>query len=105
MSRSAEHEAKPSSYVVGLTGGIGSGKSAVARAFAALGADVADADDAARIVSARDSQGMRAVVDAFGASVVAADGELDRAQLRRIVFNDARGPAPARSHPASADPH
>ena len=75
--------------VIGLTGGIGSGKTEVARAFAALGADVADADDAARAVSARGSPGFAAVVAAFGPEAVGADGELDRAWLRRQVFADA----------------
>jgi dephospho-CoA kinase len=75
--------------VIGLTGGIGSGKTEVARAFAALGADVADADDAARAVSARGSPGFAAVVAAFGPEAVGADGELDRAWLRRRVFADA----------------
>jgi len=75
--------------VIGLTGGIGSGKTEVARAFTALGADVADADDAARAVSARGSPGFAAVVAAFGPEAVGADGELDRAWLRRRVFADA----------------
>jgi dephospho-CoA kinase len=75
--------------VIGLTGGIGSGKTEVARAFAALGADVADADEAARAVSARGTPGFAAVVAAFGPEAVGADGELDRAWLRRRVFADA----------------
>jgi dephospho-CoA kinase len=75
--------------VIGLTGGIGTGKSEVARAFAALGADVADADDAARAVSARRSPGFAAVAAAFGSEAIGADGELDRAWLRRRVFADA----------------
>ena len=75
--------------VIGLTGGIGSGKTEVARAFTALGADVADADDAARAVSSRGSPGFAAVVAAFGPEAVGADGELDRAWLRRRVFADA----------------
>ena len=75
--------------VIGLTGGIGSGKTEVARAFATLGADVADADDAARAVSARGSPGFAAVVAAFGPEAVGADGELDRGWLRRRVFADA----------------
>lgn len=77
------------SYVVGLTGGIGSGKSAVANAFAALGVEVADADAAAHAVTARDAPGHAAVVAAFGEDVLSPDGELDRATLRRRVFDDA----------------
>lgn len=75
-------------YVVGLTGGIGSGKSEVARAFAALGVEVADADLAAHAVTARDEAGFRAVVAAFGSQAVAPDGGLDRGWLRRTVFAD-----------------
>jgi dephospho-CoA kinase len=73
---------------VGLTGGIGSGKSEVARQFAALGADIADADVAAHAVTAKGEAGYRAVVEAFGDRAVAADGNLDRAWLRETVFAD-----------------
>jgi len=75
-------------FVVGLTGGIGSGKSRVAAAFAARGADVLDADDVAHAISQRGEAGYRAVVDAFGPGFVGADGELDRAQLRHRAFAD-----------------
>jgi len=77
------------SYLVGLTGGIGSGKSAVAAAFAARGADVLDADDVAHAISRRGEAGHRAVVDALGESFMTASGELDRAALRRRAFDDA----------------
>lgn len=76
------------SLVVGLTGGIGSGKSAVAAAFRALGVDVADADEIAHELSAPGREGHRAVVDAFGAGVLAPDGTLDRAKLRERAFSD-----------------
>lgn len=76
-------------YVVGLTGGIGSGKSEVARAFAQLGADIADADAAAHAVTARGESGHAAVVAAFGEDALAPGGDLDRAWLRRTVFADA----------------
>lgn len=76
-------------YVVGLTGGIGSGKSAVAEAFAALGVDVVDTDALAHGLSARDRPGLTAIRAAFGDGVVTAEGELDRAALRRRVFADA----------------
>ena len=76
-------------YLVGLTGGIGSGKSAVAAAFAARGADVLDADDVAHAISRRGEPGHRAVVDALGESFMTASGELDRAALRRRAFDDA----------------
>jgi dephospho-CoA kinase len=74
--------------LVGLTGGIGSGKSEVARQFADLGVEVADADAAAHAVTARGEPGHRAVIDAFGARAAAADGSLDRAWLREAVFAD-----------------
>ena len=75
-------------YVVGLTGGIGSGKTEATRAFAALGVPVADADAAAHAVTAQETEGYRAVVAAFGPQSRAADGSLDRAWLRRTVFAD-----------------
>ena len=77
------------SYLVGLTGGIGSGKSAVAAAFAARGADVLDADEVAHALSRRGEPGHRAVVDALGESFLTESGELDRAALRRRAFDDA----------------
>ena len=75
---------------VGLTGGIGSGKSEVARHFAALGVPIADADVAAHAVTAKGQPGYAAVIAAFGERAVAADGNLDRAWLRATVFGDAR---------------
>jgi dephospho-CoA kinase len=74
--------------VVGLTGGIGSGKSAVAAAFGALGAPVVDADAIAHEISAPGRAGHAAVLAAFGPSVLAADGTLDRAALRERAFSD-----------------
>lgn len=73
---------------VGLTGGIGSGKSEVARRLAALGAVVVDADALAREAVAPGSDGLAAVVDAFGTGVLAPDGSLDRGVLGRLVFAD-----------------
>ncbi len=75
-------------YVVGLTGGIGSGKSEVARAFVALGADLADADEAAHAVTAPGQPGHGAVLAAFGPQAAGADGSLDRRWLRATVFAD-----------------
>jgi len=75
---------------VGLTGGIGSGKSTVAQRFAELGAEVIDADQLAREVVAVDSTGLAAIRERFGDAVVAADGSLDRGALGEIVFADAR---------------
>jgi dephospho-CoA kinase len=74
---------------VGLTGGIGSGKSAVARLLAQHGAVLVDADAIAREVVALGTPGLAAVLAEFGAGVRAAAGGLDRAALARIVFADA----------------
>lgn len=84
MSDSAE----PVTVHVGLTGGIGAGKSTVARLLAERGATVLDADVAAREVVAAGSDGLAAVAAEFGAGVLAADGTLDRPALARIVFGD-----------------
>lgn len=90
-----------SACVVGLTGGVASGKSEVERRFAARGVTVADADIAARDAVAAGSEGLAAVVDAFGSGVLQADGSLDRARMRRIVFadDDARRRLEAIVHP------
>lgn len=74
--------------LVGLTGGIGSGKSTVARALAARGAVVVDADVLARQVVEPGTPGFKAVVARFGSGVVGEDGRLDRAALARLVFDD-----------------
>lgn len=74
--------------LVGLTGGIGSGKSTVARMLAARGAVVLDADAFARDAVAAGTPGFRAVVERFGGEVVDPDGELDRRGLAAIVFAD-----------------
>ena len=73
---------------VGLTGGIGSGKSTAARMLGERGAVVIDADLLAREAVAPGTDGFRAVVEAFGPDVVDADGTLDRKRLARIVFED-----------------
>lgn len=73
---------------MGLTGGIGSGKSTVARRLEELGATVVDADQIAREVVEPGTPALRAIVQRFGESVLLADGTLDRAGLGRIVFSD-----------------
>ena len=73
---------------VGLTGGIGSGKSAVSSRLAARGAVVIDSDVLAREVVAKGTDGLAEVVAAFGDGVLTAEGELDRPALGRIVFGD-----------------
>ncbi len=74
--------------VVGLTGGIGSGKSAVSAMLSARGAVVLDADVHAREVVAPGTPGLAAVVAAFGDGVLGADGMLDREALGKLVFTD-----------------
>jgi dephospho-CoA kinase len=73
---------------VGLTGGIGSGKSEVSRRLAAHGAVIIDADVAARAVVAPGTAGLARVAGAFGAGVLGPDGALDRERLGAIVFSD-----------------
>ena len=74
---------------VGLTGGIGSGKSEVARLLAGRGALVVDSDELAREVVAPGTPGLAAVIAAFGPDYLTADGTLDRARLAALVFHDA----------------
>jgi dephospho-CoA kinase len=78
---------------VGLTGGIGSGKSTASRYLASLGAVVIDADAIAREALAPGTAGLEAVEEAFGSEVIREDGTLDRAALARIVFDDAEAKA------------
>jgi dephospho-CoA kinase len=75
---------------VGLTGGIATGKSTVARHFASWGAEVIDADLLARQLVLPGAAGYAPVVRAFGRSILAADGTIDRPTLGRIVFADPR---------------
>jgi dephospho-CoA kinase len=74
--------------MVGLTGGIGAGKSAVATRLAALGAVIIDADRLAREVVAPGSRGLAEIVAAFGDGVLTAEGALDRPAMGRLVFGD-----------------
>jgi len=89
---------------VGLTGGIGSGKSEVSRRLAAYGAVVIDADQIAREVVEPGTEGLAEVVAAFGPEVLTPDGALDRARLGDIVFADPglRGKLNAIVHPRVA---
>jgi len=88
--------------LVGLTGGIGAGKSAVARLLAEHGAVLIDADSIVRELQQPGTDVFRAIVDRFGSHVVAADGTLDRARMADIVFrnDDARSALNAIVHPA-----
>lgn len=73
-------------WTLGLTGGIGSGKSAVAAQFAALGVDVVDADQAARWVVEPGRPALAAIAEHFGEQVLQADGQLNRSALRELIF-------------------
>jgi dephospho-CoA kinase len=75
-------------FVVGLTGGIGSGKSAVSERFQRLGIKVVDADIASREVVKPGQPALSAIAEHFGAELIQSDGSLDRARLRSLVFAD-----------------
>lgn len=79
--------AKP--WVLGVTGGIGSGKSAAAERFAEHGIHVVDADQAARWVVEPGRPALKKLAEHFGAQVLQADGSLDRGALRTTIFEDA----------------
>ncbi|AQA19766.1 dephospho-CoA kinase [Halioglobus japonicus] len=74
--------------IVGVTGGIGSGKSAVTSRFEALGITVVDADIAARVVVEPGGAALEAIAQRHGEAILLPDGSLDRAALRKIVFAD-----------------
>lgn len=91
----------PGKLVIGLTGGIGSGKTTVADAFAALGAAVVDTDGIAHALTSARGAAMPALRAAFGAGVVLTDGSLDRAVMRQRCFSEPaeRGRLEAILHP------
>ena len=74
--------------VIGLTGGIGSGKSTVAQMFAELGAEIIDTDAISHQLTAPDGAAMPAITNTFGSEVISADGSLDRAVMRQKVFEN-----------------
>jgi len=88
-------------FIVGLTGGIGSGKSAAATFFAGHGAAVIDTDALAHEFTAPGGAAMAAIRDTFGSAVVAPSGALDRAAMRHLAFNDvvAKGRLESILHP------
>jgi dephospho-CoA kinase len=91
-------------FRVGLSGGIGSGKSTVSRGLARRGAIVVDADAIAREVVEAGSPGLAAVVERFGEEILTGDGQLDRPRLAALVFGDdaARADLNAIVHPLVA---
>lgn len=76
-----------SDYVIGLTGGIGSGKTTVANMFMALGIDIIDADIIARDVVKKGSPALREISQHFGDNVILSNGELNRPLLRKKIFS------------------
>ncbi len=74
--------------IIGLTGGIGSGKSAAANFFHSEGVTVLDADQLAREVIEQNTPGFQSIVDYFGSDIVGEDGSIDRAKLRQEIFDD-----------------
>jgi dephospho-CoA kinase len=76
-------------FCVGLTGGIGCGKSKAADMFGALGADVVDTDAISHALTASGGKAMPEVAEKFGAQYIEADGRLNRAAMRALVFSDA----------------
>lgn len=93
------------SFVIGITGNIGTGKSTVAEMLAALGAQVIDADRVAHQVMEPGSPVYAEVVDAFGPQILTAEGEIDRKKLGTIVFRDPKALArlEAMVHPATVE--
>ena len=78
-------------YIVGLTGGIGSGKSTIANLFVELGVPIVDADIVAREVVEKGSPLLAQIAEHFGKSILTEEGELNRAELRKKVFADENG--------------
>jgi len=74
--------------IIGLTGGIGSGKSAAANFFQNEGINVIDADNLAREVIAQNTPGFKSVVDYFGSNIIDVDGSINRSKLRQEVFDN-----------------
>lgn len=77
-----------SNWILGLTGGIGAGKTLVSNHLSSLGIEIVDADVIAREVVAVDSDGLNAIVKHFGNAILLDDGSLNRAKLREIIFAD-----------------
>jgi len=75
-------------FVLGVTGGIGSGKTAVTNAFSDLGITIVDADIAARSVVKQGSEGLKQIEEHFGSDILLKDGSLNRAKLREIIFSN-----------------
>lgn len=79
-----------SHWILGITGGIGSGKSVVCQLFVKLGIEAIDADQVARWIVAKGKPALEKIINHFGEEVLSPDGSLNRAALRRIIFNSAK---------------
>jgi len=77
-------------YIVGLTGGIGTGKTTVSDLLARMGADVVDTDEVSRALTAAGGAAMTQIEERFGSGYVTPDGALDRPRMRKLVFSDER---------------
>jgi len=99
MARIRRRKGPP--FRVALTGGVASGKSTVARLFETLGAGILDTDQIARVIVAPGSPALADIAARFGADYLTADGALDRARLRELIFRDqqARHDLEAITHP------
>ena len=88
-------------FCIGLTGGIGSGKSSAARLFQTFGAGVVDVDDISHALTKPGGAAISEIINRFGREFIAADGSLDRTRMRELVFNDkrAKGKLEAILHP------
>lgn len=75
-------------FVIGLTGGIGSGKTSATNYFAELGIDIIDTDEIAKSLTQPNGAAIGAIRDAFGDQLITADGALDRRKMRDLVFSD-----------------
>jgi dephospho-CoA kinase len=75
-------------FIIGLTGGIGSGKTSAADFFAGLGADIIDTDEIARELTQSNSAAIVAIKKIFGGAFITAEGALDRNKMRQLVFSD-----------------
>ena len=89
--------------VVGLTGGIGAGKSTVSKLLAERGAAIVDADQIARDLQSPGSPVLDQMAERFGAQIINEDGSLDRAAVAAIVFSDKAGPRRLEWHCAPGD--
>lgn len=79
-----------SHWILGITGGIGSGKSVVCQLFVKFGIEAIDADQVARWIVAKGKPALEKIINHFGKEVLSPDGSLNRAALRRIIFNSAK---------------